>query len=112
MCSEYNGWSNYETWNANLWINNEEGVSVEAYEQCKQAMIYCQDEALPRYQAVYRLGEVLEQFFTDVWFNEDREASPKGDAIGSYLSSINWQEIASHYYDEISEELEEEASND
>ena len=31
MCSEYNGWPNYETWNANLWIDNEEGVYLTAW---------------------------------------------------------------------------------
>lgn len=22
----YNGWKNYETWNVNLWLNNDEGL--------------------------------------------------------------------------------------
>ena len=26
MSEEYNGWSNWETWNANLWLTNDEGV--------------------------------------------------------------------------------------
>jgi len=26
LSTEYNGWTNYETWNVALWINNEEGL--------------------------------------------------------------------------------------
>jgi hypothetical protein len=25
MPDKYNGWTNYETWNMNLWVQNEEG---------------------------------------------------------------------------------------
>lgn len=28
--SEYNGWTNWDTWNASLWINNEEAIYREA----------------------------------------------------------------------------------
>ena len=111
MCSEYNGWPNYETWNANLWIDNEEGVYLTAWEQCKQAFEYCEDEGLPKFQTVYRLGEILEQLFVDVWFS-DEEVGPKGDAIQSYLKTIDWNRIAQHYYDELEYEAKKEKKND
>jgi hypothetical protein len=25
MCNEYNGWSNYQTWNVMLWLDNDQG---------------------------------------------------------------------------------------
>lgn len=26
MSNTYNGWTNWDTWNANLWLTNEEGI--------------------------------------------------------------------------------------
>ena len=111
MCKEYNGWSNYETWNANLWITNEEGLDNLMVEQCKEAVEYCIDESLESYHAVYRCGEILKDMFEEAWFSEIPDG-PVGDAIGSYLSSINWEEIGKHYYDASIELIESEKEAD
>lgn len=105
MCKEYNGWSNYETWNANLWMTNEEGVDGECLEKCKEIVEYCKDEQLEKYHAVYRCSEALKDIFEQLWF-EEVPAGPMGDAVGCYLTSVNWQEIAEHYVDAAIEELE------
>ena len=34
----YNGWSNYETWNVSLWIQNDEGL----YNACRRMSDYQQ----------------------------------------------------------------------
>ena len=36
--STYNGWPNYETWNASLWINNDEFL----YNTAKACVTYCE----------------------------------------------------------------------
>ena len=39
----YNGWANYETWNASLWINNDEFL----YNTAKACVEYCGDNETP-----------------------------------------------------------------
>ena len=45
----YNGWSNYETWNVVLWIENSEGIQhfIQENDVC------CYEELL---EALYELG--------------------------------------------------------
>ena len=39
----YNGWANYETWNAALWISNDEWL----YNTAKACVEYCGDNETP-----------------------------------------------------------------
>ena len=36
MSNKYNGWTNYETWNVNLWLNNDQGTYDFIVELAKQ----------------------------------------------------------------------------
>ena len=38
--TEYNGWTNYKTWNVALWINNDEGLYNLAQE-CGDYQTFC-----------------------------------------------------------------------
>lgn len=96
----YNGWTNWETWNANLWIDNDWRMS-ESYAMQAGDLIgsYDQDEATER------LAEIIESDFEE--FMPEAEGF-FADAISMAMREVNWQEIACHYVQEAVNENEEE----
>lgn len=87
--TDYNGWTNYETWVVNLWIDNEEGsytywreVAAEATDiaELSGALKDYHEEALPE----------VEGFAADL--------------LGAAMSEVNWDEIAAHLIEEVAEE--------
>ena len=53
MALDYNGWTNYETWNVALWIQNDEFL----YNTAKACVTYCPDWETPfeKFEAAYLL---------------------------------------------------------
>ena len=52
MTTTYNGWTNYETWNVALYINNDQGLynlaqDCETYEQFSDLMTECGTQITP-----------------------------------------------------------------
>src|SRR5579859_6347520 len=89
----YNGWTNYETWNAKLWIDNERS----SYE-------YWRDQS----RSIFRRA-VADQYNTqserashtlaDQLKSEHEDAIPEcsgmyADILSAAMSEINWDEIA------------------
>jgi len=92
----YNGWTNYETWNVALWIDNEEGTYSERCDLAERAT------------DSYRLAQDIK-----AWINEmapDLGASLFSDLLSAALSEVNWEEIAENWYNEAHENDEEEVS--
>ena len=101
----YNGWTNYETWLVNLWMDNEQGSQDYYREQARD--IYDDAQAKP----YLTRAEVARIHFAD-WLQQEHEDNrPEMPASGVYydllsgaLSEVNWDEIARHYIDAIVEE--------
>ena len=73
--NKYNGWTNYETWLVNLWLNNEEESERE----------------LRHISRMSKSAEKLREWVQDMVCEDG--GSLKGDLINTALNAVNWQEI-------------------
>lgn len=92
----YNGWSNYPTWNVNLWLSNDEGLYDEA---TRSAQLVCEriteadnfgDIATRRR---FELAEGFKRWVTDD-LAPDLGASFAADLLGYALDGVDWYELA------------------
>lgn len=82
----YNGWTNYETWNVNLWIENDEPLYREKREY------------------IGRMKRPVEPADVECFFDTAMcSTTPDFDNIterGESLDPINFAEIAEHWEEE------------
>lgn len=112
MADEYEGWSNRETWCANLWLANDEGL----YNLVNELADQCWDDTDADdashgdrlSEARYRLGNLLDEQFAE-WATDVVEGDPTSEElrrmlfdIGS-LYRVDWHEIAQGWVNEASE---------
>ena len=77
----YNGWSNRETWCANLWLSNDYG----AYK-------YLQEMAQNMAETPARFANFIHDFFNDC-------PEQWKDDVGD-MYAVNWQEIAENWLED------------
>lgn len=97
----YNGWTNYETWVVNLWLDNEPGthdywLRVASYiyrHEAKEQNHFSKME-----DAVSILADKLkndhEEAKDEILSSANLSASLWADLLGAALSEPNWHEIA------------------
>lgn len=105
MCNEYNGWSNRETWAANLWINNEQGI----YEMVLDFTETAREEHKEDGGARGCLAESIEEFIAELLDMESVLSSEPAQRnelvnmskdIGSTWR-VDWYEIAESFLSEV-----------
>ena len=87
----YNGWTNYETWDVKLWLDNEEGTYSDMRELAKS-------HSGDKYQMSKAVREYVENMMPDI------EASMFSDLLLAALSDVNWYEIGEAYLEGFNEE--------
>ena len=81
----YNGWTNYETWNVKLWIDNDQGSQEYWAEQATNHLERDEDCAVDVLAAT--LKEEHTQALPDV-------TGFAADLLNAAMSEVNWREIA------------------
>lgn len=77
--TEYNGWTNRETWMVNLWLTNDECYYEELCSIIKNFGTSEQPEEIKQYVH---------------WIIDIDEANMTSDLLSTSLARVNWYEIA------------------
>lgn len=96
----YNGWSNYETWNVALWLDNEQG----SYDDMRQA---ARDAGKGN---EYKLSQTIKDYVLE--FQPDLGASMFADLLNAALSEVDWYEIAEHYLADLDDDDDSDEATD
>ena len=91
---KYNGWTNWETWNFKLWLDNSE----DSY----KAIIYLAEEVEESEEGPFTLSKELESLANDLCEESVRfESGFFADVCNSAIRKVNFYEIAETYLEEI-----------
>jgi hypothetical protein len=96
MKTDYNGWTNYETWRVNLEIFDGLDISDE---------IHMADDAY--YLADYLKEMAEEVVFADCRYDERRPSNLMEDYARAFLSDVNWYQIATRMVEDYKLENQE-----
>ena len=110
--TRYNGWTNYETWLVNLWMDNEQGSQQFWHDAARE----CWAESGPKHPNPFVADHEgnARILLADRLKDEHEEARPEttgvfADLIGAALAEVNWYEIAQALLDTVKEETADHA---
>ena len=99
MSSKYNGLTNYETWNFNLWITNEESDYNHALELA--------EDSENKYGLSKKLEEWAEDMASDALTSYEYTHGFIKDMVNSSVGEVNFYEVAEHLWEERQEAIRE-----
>jgi len=98
MDNTYNGWSNYQTWVVNLWMDNEQGSHEMVREWAQECADDCDGD---RDQAATDLANRLEAMHDEAMADIVGVVGVFGDLLGHALGCVDWLEIAEHCFEDV-----------
>ncbi len=100
MSERYNGWTNYETWCVNLWIDNSQGDQDYWHDRARWCLQHQPEEG----DAVLELRDALRDTFDEKYDEQKPDNGALADLLRAALSEVNWHEIAKHHIEAVLEE--------
>lgn len=93
--NEYNGWTNFETWLANIWVTNDEGTTQFIQEQLDDLVEIAVMQDRDDSEIVEVVAEMLERVLEEIVFSDGvQSASLASDLLNSAINEINARELA------------------
>jgi hypothetical protein len=110
---KYQGWTNYETWNVKLWLDNDEGsyhwledLAQTAWDNAEADKHFTREE-----RAKLDLADTLKSEIEEQNPLAD-QATMWSDLLSAALSEVNWMEIAGSVLEDVDKEEETDDDTD
>ena len=102
----YQGWTNYETWSVNLWIDNDEYNQDYLHEEAMEAYLNAEatEYSTRHYVAAVDLAEQIKDQYEESM--PELDGSYGQTPLNASLFEVNWIEIAERMIDDIKDEVD------
>jgi polyribonucleotide nucleotidyltransferase len=90
--NSYSGWSNYDTWNFKLWLDNDQ----KTQEIVLNAVKYAHKQFTKNSEAIHYIREFLELYAKNN--APELENSFYSDVLNASIRSVNYYQIADAYF--------------